>query len=114
MIFRKLGHLRWSDSRAVVSVCLLQLRTEARLQELLSAGDYAGAISLLHECQIAAVTYRHFTCIQALSTKLQDTLVMAEEQLDKTLDQVNWSVVKFIIELKYLSSYGLICSIVTQ
>lgn len=64
------------------------LRTETRLQELLSAGDYAGAISLLHECQSAAVTYRHFTCIQALSAKLQDTLVMAEEQLDKTLDQI--------------------------
>ncbi|XP_075223193.1 vacuolar protein sorting 50 isoform X2 [Lycorma delicatula] len=60
-------------------------RTEARLQELLTEGDFPGAISLLLECQGAATTYRHFSCVAALSGKLQDTLVMAEEQLDVAL-----------------------------
>lgn len=58
------------------------------MQDMLSAGDFAGAISLLVECQGATVMYRHFTCVAALSGKLQDTLVMAEEQLDQALAQV--------------------------
>ncbi|PSN30261.1 Syndetin [Blattella germanica] len=63
-------------------------RTEERLQELLSEGNYPGAISLLLECQSAAATYRHFTCVAALSGKLQDTLEMTEEQLDQALAKV--------------------------
>ena len=60
-------------------------RTEERLQELLNEGNYPGAIRLLLECQSAAATYRHFTCVAALSGKLQDTLDMTEEQLDQAL-----------------------------
>ncbi|RZF38465.1 hypothetical protein LSTR_LSTR011955 [Laodelphax striatellus] len=63
-------------------------RTEARLQELLSNGDFPGAISLLLECQGVAATYRHFACVAALSGKLQDTLDMAEEQLDVALSKM--------------------------
>nr|CAD7444940.1 unnamed protein product [Timema bartmani] len=62
-------------------------RTDERLQELLSEGDYPSAIRLLLECQNAAATYKHFTCVAALSGKLQDTLEMAEEQLDQALSQ---------------------------
>ncbi|XP_063219060.1 syndetin [Bacillus rossius redtenbacheri] len=63
-------------------------QTEERLQELLREGNCPGAISLLLECQSAAATYRQFTCVAALSGKLQDTLVMAEEQLDQALAQL--------------------------
>lgn len=63
-------------------------RTEERLQELLNEGNYPGAIGLLLECQSAAATYRHFMCVAALSGKLQDTLEMAEEQLDQALAKV--------------------------
>ncbi|KAK7862939.1 hypothetical protein R5R35_004896 [Gryllus longicercus] len=63
-------------------------RMEEQLQELLGEGNYHGAISLLQECQQAASTYRHFTCVVALSGKLQDTLVMAEQQLDEALAKV--------------------------
>lgn len=70
-------------------IWLLQQLTESRMQELLTAGDFAGAISLLVECQGATTMYRHFSCVAALSTKLQDTLVMAEEQLDQALAQVS-------------------------
>ncbi|XP_046985077.1 syndetin [Schistocerca americana] len=64
------------------------LCTEERLQELLNEANYARAISLLLECQRAACTYRHFNCVAALSGKLQDTLEMAEEQLDGALTKV--------------------------
>jgi hypothetical protein len=67
---------------------MLQQRTEERLQELLSEGNYPGAIGLLLECLRAAATYRHFMCVAALSGKLQDTLEMAEEQLDQALAKV--------------------------
>ncbi|KAJ9592435.1 hypothetical protein L9F63_015851 [Diploptera punctata] len=63
-------------------------RTEERLQELLNEGNYPGAIGLLLECQSAAATFRHFTCVAALSGKLQDTLDMTEEQLDQALAKV--------------------------
>ncbi len=70
----------------------MQQRTELRLQELLAEDDYPGAIQLLLECQQAAVTYSHFTCISDLSKKLQITLENAEEQLDVALSKV-WSLV---------------------
>jgi hypothetical protein len=70
------------------AVGVLQQRTEERLQELLSEGNYPGAIGLLLECRSAAATYRHFVCVAALSGKLQDTLEMAEEQLDQALAKV--------------------------
>jgi hypothetical protein len=67
---------------------LEQQRTQIRLKELLAEEDYPGAIQLLLECQQAAVTYNHFTCISELSKKLQETLENAEEQLDVALSKV--------------------------
>nr|CAD7458043.1 unnamed protein product [Timema tahoe] len=72
-------------------------RTDERLQELLSEGDYPSAIRLLLECQNAAATYKHFTCVAALSGKLQDTLEMAEEQLDQALSQVTSRIIALCI-----------------
>ncbi|XP_033120612.1 syndetin-like [Anneissia japonica] len=60
-------------------------RTDIRLREMLEEEDYPGAIQLCLECQKAASTFRHYTCISELSSKLQDTLEMIEEQLDQAL-----------------------------
>lgn len=67
----------------------MQHRTGHRLQELLNEENYAGAIELLQECQAVANTYRHFTCVAALTNKLQETLEDTEEKLDQVLAQVN-------------------------
>ncbi|KAK7500494.1 hypothetical protein BaRGS_00008401 [Batillaria attramentaria] len=62
-------------------------RTDLRLRELLEEEDYSGAIQLCLECQKAASTFRHYKCISELSSKLQDTLEMIEEQLDVALSK---------------------------
>ncbi|XP_011444074.3 syndetin isoform X1 [Magallana gigas] len=62
-------------------------RTDVRLRELMEEEDYCGAIQLCLECQKAASTYKHFTCISELNSKLQDTLVMIEEQIDVALSK---------------------------
>ena len=63
-------------------------KTDAKLQELLALGNYPGAIRLLIEGQKAVETFKHFTAIQQLSVKLQDTLEIAEESLDVALSKV--------------------------
>ncbi|XP_071532040.1 syndetin [Panulirus ornatus] len=73
--------------RSLRTIRTLQM-TDVQLQSLLKAEDYPGAIQLLLECQKAAATFKHFTCISELSTKLQDTLEGAEEQLDVALAKV--------------------------
>ncbi|XP_066969096.1 syndetin [Macrobrachium rosenbergii] len=73
--------------RSLRMIRTLQM-TDVQLQSLLKAEDYPGAIQLLLECQKAAATFKHFTCISELSTKLQDTLEGAEEQLDVALAKV--------------------------
>ncbi|XP_038044483.1 syndetin-like [Patiria miniata] len=60
-------------------------QTDIRLREMLEEEDYPGAIQLCLECQKAASTFRHYKCITELSSKLQDTLEMIEEQLDQAL-----------------------------
>ncbi|GBM77752.1 Syndetin [Araneus ventricosus] len=72
------------------SLCMIKTlqETDVRLRELLEEEDYPGAIQLCLECQKAASTFKHFSCISELSTKLQDTLVMTEEQLDVALSKV--------------------------
>ena len=52
------------------------------------SGDFPGAIQLLFEAKDAAKTYSHFRAIQQLSHNLQDTLELAEEQLDVALSKV--------------------------
>ena len=62
--------------------------TDIQLQKLLIAEDYPGAIQLLLECQTATATFKHFTCISQLSSKLQETLEMAEQQLNNAVERV--------------------------
>lgn len=65
-----------------------QLQTEKKLEELVSKANYAKGIALLLECIQGASAFKQFTCIAALSVKLQDALVMTEEQLDIVLSNV--------------------------
>lgn len=60
-------------------------QTDVRLRELLEEENYPGAIDLCLECQKAVLTFRYYTCISELSSKLQDTIEMIEEQLDEAL-----------------------------
>ncbi|XP_059150713.1 syndetin-like isoform X2 [Physella acuta] len=62
-------------------------RTDLRLREMMEEEDYCGAIQLCLECQKAASTFKHYRCISELSSKLQDTLEMIEEQLDVALSK---------------------------
>ncbi|XP_041478383.1 syndetin-like [Lytechinus variegatus] len=63
-------------------------RTDIRLRELMEEEDYPGAIQLCQECQRAASNFKHYKCISELSSKLQDTLEMIEEQLDNALAKI--------------------------
>jgi len=60
-------------------------RTQTRLEELTREEEWPAAISLLLECIKVSSTYKHFTAIAQLSSKLGDTLVMTEELLDTAL-----------------------------
>lgn len=68
-------------ARSLKSILTLE-RMGRRVQELLCEESYAEAIALLIEGRKAAETYRKFTCVAQLSSRLKDTLEMAEEQLD--------------------------------
>ncbi|EEC05108.1 coiled-coil domain-containing protein, putative, partial [Ixodes scapularis] len=61
--------------------------TDTRLRELLEEQDYPGAIQLGLACHRAASTFKHYQCISELSSKLQETLEMTEEQLDVALSR---------------------------
>ncbi|XP_068094573.1 syndetin isoform X2 [Hyperolius riggenbachi] len=50
--------------------------------------DYPGAIQLCLECQKAASTFKHYSCISELHSKLQDTLEQIEELLDVALAKI--------------------------
>uniref|UniRef100_UPI00359015C9 syndetin isoform X2 n=1 Tax=Myxine glutinosa TaxID=7769 RepID=UPI00359015C9 len=62
-------------------------RTDVRLSEMLEEEDFPGAIQLCLECQKAVSTFKHYTCISELNSKLQDTLEQIEEQLDLALSK---------------------------
>lgn len=64
------------------------LQTEKKLEELVSQANYAKGIALLLECTQGASSFKQFTCIAALSVKLQDALIMTEEQLDIVLSNM--------------------------
>ncbi|XP_050424950.1 syndetin isoform X2 [Adelges cooleyi] len=64
------------------------LQTEKKLEELISKANYVKGIALLLECIQGASAFKQFTCIAALSLKLQDALIMTEEQLDIVLSNM--------------------------
>ena len=47
--------------------------TDVRLQEMLNEGNYAGATQLCLECLSAVPSYKQYTCISDLGSKLKDT-----------------------------------------
>lgn len=60
---------------------------EKRLNVLLNEGDYVGAILELQQCQKIANKYRYFTCVSALTYKIQETIENTDSQLDRILSQ---------------------------
>uniref|UniRef100_A0A8C9ZQ75 VPS50 subunit of EARP/GARPII complex n=1 Tax=Sander lucioperca TaxID=283035 RepID=A0A8C9ZQ75_SANLU len=77
-----LGLLANQRRRQLLTGLLKSLRTIKTLEE-----DYPGAIQLCLECQKAASTFKHYSCISELNSKLQDTLEQIEEQLDVALSK---------------------------
>ncbi|XP_060534233.1 syndetin [Cylas formicarius] len=61
---------------------------DKRCQQMLADEDYGGAILELKRCQKIAVQYRHFSCVAALTYKLQETLEFTDTQLDRILAQM--------------------------
>lgn len=61
---------------------------EMQLQQFLTDGNYSGAISILLECKNLAENYSQYHCVEALSLKLQDTIMLTELQLDNVLNEV--------------------------
>jgi len=59
--------------------------TDIRLREMLQDSDYDEAVQLCLECINVASTYRQYSCIKDLTSKLQDTLEQIEEQIDVAL-----------------------------
>ena len=85
----------------ILLVFLSQLRTEEKIQRLLSDGCYEAAIKELLDCQAASTSFSRFTCVVALSGKLKDTLEVTEELLDKALAKV--SIIKSHLTKEILS-----------
>uniref|UniRef100_A0A3P8W5M3 VPS50 subunit of EARP/GARPII complex n=1 Tax=Cynoglossus semilaevis TaxID=244447 RepID=A0A3P8W5M3_CYNSE len=79
-------HLLTGLLKSLRTIKTLQ-RTDVRLCEMLEEEDYPGAIQLCLECQKAASTFKHYSCISELNSKLQDTLEQIEEQLDVALSK---------------------------
>lgn len=63
-------------------------QAEEEVQTLVRNREYDAAITLVLEGQKAAADHRHFKCVVALTQRLQDTLNLAEEQLDGVLASV--------------------------
>uniref|UniRef100_A0A3B3R6J5 VPS50 subunit of EARP/GARPII complex n=1 Tax=Paramormyrops kingsleyae TaxID=1676925 RepID=A0A3B3R6J5_9TELE len=88
-----LGLLANQRRRQLLTGLLKSLRTIKTLNEpvpftcFLQEEDYPGAIQLCLECQKAASTFKHYSCISELNSKLQDTLEQIEEQLDVALSK---------------------------
>lgn len=61
---------------------------DQRCQQLLNEEDYPGAIMELKKCQKIAIKYRHFSCVAALTYKLQEALENIDSQLDRILAQM--------------------------
>lgn len=62
--------------------------TDQQLQTLLQAANYSGAISILLENKNQSEKYNQYKCIESLSHKLQDTLILTEVQLDNALNEI--------------------------
>ncbi|XP_058445066.1 syndetin [Malaya genurostris] len=61
---------------------------DQRLQKRLSESDYSGAIAILLENKNLSERFQQYRCIESLSAKLQDTLMMSELQLETVLNEI--------------------------
>ncbi|XP_066144425.1 syndetin isoform X1 [Euwallacea fornicatus] len=61
---------------------------DKRCQQLLNDEDYVGTISELKKCQKTAIKYRHFSCVAALTYKLQETLENTDTKFDRILAEM--------------------------
>lgn len=61
---------------------------DQRLQKRLSEADYSGAIAILLENKNLSERFQQYKCVESLSSKLQDTLMMTEIQLEAVLSEV--------------------------
>lgn len=62
--------------------------TETHLQDLLAKDNHSGAIAILLECRAMASANMQFKCVEGLTQKLQDTMMLTELQLDNVLNEV--------------------------
>ncbi|KAM7373051.1 hypothetical protein PAMP_007934 [Pampus punctatissimus] len=98
-----LGLLANQRRRQLLTGLLKSLRTIKTLEE-----DYPGAIQLCLECQKAASTFKHYSCISELHSKLQDTLEQIEAVCRKATSQStelsNFSIDENTVKRRYLLS----------
>lgn len=66
--------------------------TETKVQKLLADDNYSDAITLLLECKKIATENNQYKCVEALSQKIQDTILLTELQLDAAFNEVNISL----------------------
>ncbi|KAH8233815.1 hypothetical protein KR026_012664 [Drosophila bipectinata] len=70
-------------------VAIKTLRTtDVEVQKLLADHNYSAAIGLLLQCKSSAEAYMQFNCVQSLSKKLQETMLLMEFQLDTVLNEM--------------------------
>lgn len=63
-------------------------QAEEEVQNLMRNKEYEAAVRLVLAGQKAASDHKHFKCVAALTQRLQDTLDLAEEQLDVVLASI--------------------------
>uniref|UniRef100_A0A182N0S6 Syndetin C-terminal domain-containing protein n=1 Tax=Anopheles dirus TaxID=7168 RepID=A0A182N0S6_9DIPT len=61
---------------------------DQRLQRRLSDADYGGAIAILLENRNLSQRFHQYRCVESLSHKLQDTLLLTEVQLESVLGEM--------------------------
>ncbi|XP_058128051.1 syndetin [Anopheles ziemanni] len=61
---------------------------DQRLQRRLTDADYGGAIAILLENKNLSRRFYQYRCVESLSHKLQDTLLLTEVQLDCVLSEI--------------------------
>lgn len=83
--YRRRQHLQEIVKSLKTVHTLAKLRL--RVQELLAEQNYSAAIQLVVEGKNVAETYKHFDCVAQLSVRLQETIEIAEEQLDNGLSK---------------------------
>lgn len=64
---------------------------DMQFQDVLADGKYSEAITSLLECKALANDNNQYKCVEALSNKLQDTLIATELHLDEILNEMTVS-----------------------